>query len=101
MSIRTLCLLVAGLVAAGGAHAQSLGKPAEFYFDADPSTTRPVVAIKETGDAAVQMNDAPSAGAQQMVSLWQHGLVGIRGLRFVNWQRRRSGAVAVLRSVAY
>ena len=54
MSIRTLCLLVAGLVAAGGAHAQSLGKPAEFYFDADPSTTRPVVAIKETGDAAVQ-----------------------------------------------
>lgn len=54
MPIRTLCLLVAGFIAAGGAYAQSLPKPAEFYFDADPTTTRQIVAIKETGDAAVQ-----------------------------------------------
>lgn len=54
-----------------------------------------------TGDASLQMNDAPSAGAQQLVSLWQNGLVGIRGLRFMNWKRRRSAAVAVLRSVGY
>jgi tetratricopeptide (TPR) repeat protein len=51
---RTLCLLVAGLVAAGTAGAQALPKPAEFYFDADPATTRPVVAIKDTGDVAAQ-----------------------------------------------
>lgn len=36
-----------------GAQAQSLGKPAEFYFDADASATRPIQAVRETGDAAV------------------------------------------------
>jgi tetratricopeptide (TPR) repeat protein len=51
---RILFLLFAGLAAAGPASAQSLPKPGEFYFDADPTTTRPVVAVKETGDAAVQ-----------------------------------------------
>jgi len=50
----SLCLLVAGLITAGGAYAQSVPKPAEFYFDADPTTTRPIVAIKETGQPAIQ-----------------------------------------------
>lgn len=54
MSIRTLFLLVAGLAVAGSASAQALPRPAEFYFDAEPTTTRPIVAVKETGDAAVQ-----------------------------------------------
>lgn len=54
MSIRTAFLLIAGLAAAGAASAQALPRPAEFYFDAEPSTTRPIVAIKETGDAAAQ-----------------------------------------------
>ena len=58
MKFRTLCLLLAGPILAGviaaDASAQALPKPVEFYFDADPTTTRPIVAIKETGDAAVQ-----------------------------------------------
>lgn len=54
MSIHTLFLLVAGLAVAGSASAQALPRPAEFYFDAEPTTTRPIVAVKETGDAAVQ-----------------------------------------------
>ena len=54
MHIRSFILLVAGLVTAGAASAQSLPKPGEFYFEADPTTTRPIVAVKETGDAAVQ-----------------------------------------------
>lgn len=54
MSIRTLFLLVLGLATAGSASAQALPRPAEFYFDAEPTTTRPIVAVKETGDAAVQ-----------------------------------------------
>jgi tetratricopeptide (TPR) repeat protein len=29
-------------------------RPAEFYFDSDPHATKPVVAIRETGDAAMQ-----------------------------------------------
>ncbi len=33
--------------------AQALPRPAEFYFDADTNTTRPVVALKGEGDAVV------------------------------------------------
>jgi tetratricopeptide (TPR) repeat protein len=49
----TLSLAVS-LALAGAAHAQSLPKPAEFYFDADANTARPIVAVRETGDAAVE-----------------------------------------------
>ena len=58
MHFRRLILAVA-LATAGTAHAQSpsttvaLPRPAEFYFDADAQTVRPVVAVRETGDAAV------------------------------------------------
>lgn len=54
MSIRTFFLLIAGLATTGAASAQALPRPAEFYFDAEPNTTRPIVAIRETGDAAAQ-----------------------------------------------
>lgn len=53
MLIRVFFLLAAGFAATGTASAQSL-RPAEFYFDEDATTTRPVVAVRETGDAAVQ-----------------------------------------------
>ena len=52
-------ILAAALAAAGTAGAQTaasnqtLPRPAEFYFDADAQATKPVVAIRETGDAAV------------------------------------------------
>lgn len=49
----TLSLAVS-LALAGAAHAQSLPKPAEFYFDADAGTARPIVAVRESGDAAVE-----------------------------------------------
>jgi tetratricopeptide (TPR) repeat protein len=51
---RSLCLLFAGLIAAGGAYAQAQPRPAEFYFDADPTTTRPIVVIRETGEPAMK-----------------------------------------------
>ncbi len=66
-------LLFAALLAvAGTAQSQSLPKPAEFYFDADSNATRPVVAVKETGEAAMQKlakmverdNNADNAAAQ-------------------------------------
>jgi HK97 family phage major capsid protein/HK97 family phage prohead protease len=44
-------------------------------------------------EASVQMNDAPSAGAQQLVSLWQNGMVGLKCDRWINWAKRRSAAV--------
>lgn len=53
MKIQTLVLALA-LGLAGAAQAQSLPKPAEFYFDADANALRPIEAIRETGDAAVE-----------------------------------------------
>lgn len=49
--------------------AQSLPKPAEFYFDADANTTKPVIAIRETGEAAMQklarlVETRPAASAE-------------------------------------
>lgn len=57
MHFRHLILAVA-LAAAGTAHAQTaadapLPRPAEFYFEADANATQPVIAVSETGDAAV------------------------------------------------
>lgn len=57
--------------------------------------------ISVSGDATLQMDDAPAEGGQQVVSLWQNGLVGVRALRMVNWKSRRSGAVTTLRGVQY
>ncbi|HEV8695744.1 MAG TPA: tetratricopeptide repeat protein [Lysobacter sp.] len=54
MFIRNLFLLAVGLAAAGAASAQSLGKQAEFYFEADANTVKPIAAVRESGDAAAQ-----------------------------------------------
>ena len=51
--------------------------------------------------AAIQLDDAPSASASQLTSLWSAGLVGIMVSRFLNWQARRPGAVVTLRNVVY
>lgn len=48
-------LFAAALLAATGAvSAQTLPKPAEFYFDADANTLKPIVAVRETGEAAME-----------------------------------------------
>lgn len=51
--LRTV-LLAALLLAPLAAGAQSLPKPAEFYFDEDASALRPIEVVRESGDAAVQ-----------------------------------------------
>jgi tetratricopeptide (TPR) repeat protein len=56
MHFRQLLLAVT-LAVAGGAHAQSpsgppLPRPAEFYFEADAKATKPIIAVRETGEAA-------------------------------------------------
>ena len=53
MRVRGL-LLVAALLAAAGAQAQVLPKPAEFYFEADALAVKPIVAVRESGEAATQ-----------------------------------------------
>ncbi len=67
------------------------------------------IALADEGDAtfdvarhaAAQMSDAPYAGAQQLVSLWQLNMVALRAERTVNWRRRRTGTAAVLTGVGY
>lgn len=49
-----LSLALCVLGGAGAAFAQELPAPAEFYFDSDSKAMRPIVAIRETGDAAAQ-----------------------------------------------
>lgn len=50
----TRSLLATALLAVTGVvSAQSMPKPAEFYFDEDANTQRPVQAVRETGEAAM------------------------------------------------
>jgi len=57
------------------------------------------VRLDASEQASLQMDSAPSAGAQSLVSLWQNNLVGIRAERFMNWQRKRDSAVYYIDSV--
>lgn len=59
------------------------------------------VRIDVSNQASLQMDSAPSAGAQSLVSLWQNNLIGIRAERFINWQRRRDTAVAYFDAVNF
>jgi HK97 family phage major capsid protein len=49
--------------------------------------------IDVSTEASVQMDNAPSAGAQSLVSLWQNGLLGVKVDRWIYWSKRRSQAV--------
>lgn len=53
------------------------------------------VSIDMSMEASVQMNDAPSAGAQSLVSLWQNNLVGIRAEQYINWAARRPSNLGI------
>lgn len=54
------------------------------------------VAIDMSAEASVQMNDAPSAGAQSLVSLWQNNLLGIRAEQYINWGARRASNLGIM-----
>lgn len=59
------------------------------------------VMIDVSREASLQMDSAPSAGAQNLVSLWQNNLIGIRAERYVYWARRRAQSVFYIRGVTY
>ncbi|GAA5067030.1 tetratricopeptide repeat protein [Lysobacter panacisoli] len=42
------------LAVSSAVSAQSITRPSEFYFDADANTVKPVVAVRETGDVAME-----------------------------------------------
>jgi len=53
------------------------------------------VSIDMSNEASVQMNDAPSAGATSLVSLWQNNLVGVRAEQYINWAPRRAANLGI------
>lgn len=61
------------------------------------------VSIDMSMEASVQMNDAPSAGAQSLVSLWQNNLVGVRAEQYINWAARRTSnlGIALIENIDY
>lgn len=74
------CAIAALLALPGLVGAQSLPKPAEFYFEADANTVRPIVAIKGEGDAvlkrllkAVERDSGARAEAAQLARIAMAG----------------------------
>lgn len=55
--------------------------------------------VDASSEASLQMNDAPSAGATSLVSLWQNGMVGLKIDRWIYWAKRRSQAVQIIDNV--
>jgi HK97 family phage major capsid protein len=74
----------------------ALVKASEVFYADDGGITLDV-----SQEASVQMLTNPSTGAQSLVSLFQNGLVGLRAVRDINWQRRRTQAVNYIDGVAY
>jgi HK97 family phage major capsid protein/HK97 family phage prohead protease len=58
------------------------------------------VTVDASTEASLEMDGAPS-GSGNLVSLWQTNSIGIRAERFINWLKRRAGAVEYLSGVAY
>lgn len=62
------------------------------------------VMLDSSNQASLQMDSAPTdppVAATVMVSLWQMNLVGIRAERYINWAKRRPGAVQYIDQVKY
>jgi HK97 family phage major capsid protein len=54
------------------------------------------LAIDMSTEASLQLNDAPSAGAQSLVSLWQNNLMALRAERYINWAPRRPNNLGIV-----
>jgi HK97 family phage major capsid protein len=60
-----------------------------------------VITLDVSNNAALQMDSAPSTGAQNTVSMWQTDSVALRANRFCNWTRRSDAGAIVLTGVSY
>jgi HK97 family phage major capsid protein/HK97 family phage prohead protease len=60
--------------------------------------------LDASNQASVQMDsapDSPPSGTTTLMSLWQMNMTGIRAERWINWQKRRSTAVAFIQNAKY
>jgi len=57
-----------------------------------------------SSEASLQMESAPTdppTASTVFVSLWQMNMIGIRAERYINWGKRRAGAVQYITGTAY
>jgi HK97 family phage major capsid protein len=62
------------------------------------------IELDATDRATIEMSTSasdPVTASTVLTSLWQQNLLAVKIVRFLNWQRRREGAVAYLTGVAY
>jgi HK97 family phage major capsid protein/HK97 family phage prohead protease len=60
--------------------------------------------IDVSREASLQMEstpDSPPVAGTVLVSLWQHNLIAVKAERYINWQKRRAGAVAYISFAKY
>lgn len=76
-----------------------LAKASEILLADDGQTM-----LDASTEASLQMDSAPTdppAAATVFISLWQMNMVGIRAERYINWGKRRPGAVQYITGTAY
>jgi ATP-dependent protease ClpP protease subunit len=80
-----------------------LAKTSDIMFADDGG-----VQIDASREASIEMTDAPTgdaaagtAGTTSLVSMYQSNSVAVRAVRFVNWKKKRSTAVAYIGHAAY
>ena len=80
-----------------------LAKTSDILFADDGN-----VAIDASREASIEMTDAPSgnaatgtAGTTSLVSMYQSNSVAVRAVRYINWKKARSTAVAFIQDAAY
>lgn len=62
------------------------------------------VDIDVSREASLQMDsspDSPNTASTVLVSLWQRNMVAIKAERFINWKKRRDGAVQFIQYAKY
>lgn len=76
-----------------------LAKASEIMLADDGETL-----LDASNQASLEMDSAPTSppvAATVLVSLWQHNMVGLRAERFINWSKRRAGAVQYIDNANY
>ncbi|WP_423415555.1 phage major capsid protein [Hyphomicrobium sp. B1] len=76
---------------------------ASDIYEADEGETTVDISMESSLEmkSAALSQDATSGTGTSLVSLWQNGLVGLKGERTINWKKRRASAVAYLTGVAW
>lgn len=59
------------------------------------------VMLDSSREASLQLDTAPATPPTPLVSLWQQNMVAIKAERYINYLRRRNGAVQVISGVQY